>query len=230
MPTCCSTTTAPRSLVRAVSVMLLTMPRTGSSGPVRLTSCPSASRGQSPPGAESGVVNEDALVSAVRAAEPDLLVSWFWTKKLPASVLAIPRLGTLGVHPSLLPRHRGPDPTYWAIRSGDAITGVTAHRLEAEKAGIEASVIEALLAERAPDGLSPDDALVVRVALELNHLRSVSDATYADALARFGPRKLVELTSLVGYYTMVAMALNAHEIPLPEGAMPAFALPQREAV
>lgn len=76
--------------------------------------------------------DEDALVSAVRAAEPDLLVSWFWTKKLPASVLAIPRLGTLGVHPSLLPRHRGPDPTYWAIRSGDAITGVTAHRLEAE--------------------------------------------------------------------------------------------------
>lgn len=104
-----------------------------------------------------------------------------------------------------------------------------AHRLEAEKAGIEAPVIEALLAERFPDDLSDDDALVVRVALELNHLRSVSDATYAEALARFGPRKLVELTSLVGYYTMVAMTLNAHEIPLPEGTAPAFALPQREA-
>jgi 4-carboxymuconolactone decarboxylase len=104
-----------------------------------------------------------------------------------------------------------------------------AHRLEAEKAGVEAPVIEALLAERVPDNLSDDDALVVRVAIELNRLRSVTDATYADALARFGPRKLVELTSLVGYYTMVAMTLNAHEIPLPEGASPAFALPQREA-
>jgi 4-carboxymuconolactone decarboxylase len=104
-----------------------------------------------------------------------------------------------------------------------------AHRLEAEKAGIETPVIEALLVERVPDDLSDDDALVVRVAIELNRLRSVTDATYADALARFGPRKLVELTSLVGYYTMVAMTLNAHEIPLPEGAVPAFALPQQEA-
>ena len=38
---------------------------------------------------------------------------------------------------------------------------------------------------------------------------------------------LVELTALVGYYTMVAMTLNCHEIPLPEGVTPAFSLPQR---
>ena len=59
-------------------------------------------------------------------------------------------------------------------------------------------------------------------------MRSISDSTYADALARFGERTLVELTALVGYYTMVAMTLNAHEIPLPEGVAPAFALPQQE--
>jgi methionyl-tRNA formyltransferase len=40
--------------------------------------------------------------------------------------------GALGVHPSLLPRHRGPDPYFWAIESGDATTGVTAHELAAE--------------------------------------------------------------------------------------------------
>ena len=38
----------------------------------------------------------------------------------------------------------------------------------------------------------------------------------------------MELTALVGYYTMVAMTLNAHEIPLPEGVQPAFPLPQRD--
>ena len=60
--------------------------------------------------------------------------------------------------------------------------------------------------------------LVVRYARRAQPLhRSVSDATYADALARFGERGVVELTALVGYYTMVAMTLNAHEIPLPEG-------------
>lgn len=101
-----------------------------------------------------------------------------------------------------------------------------AHRVEAEKVGIEPHVIEALLAQHTPDNVSPDDAAVLRFADELNRLRSVSDATYADALARFGERGVVELTALVGYYTMVAMTLNAHEIPLPEGVAPAFALPQ----
>jgi len=101
-----------------------------------------------------------------------------------------------------------------------------AHRVEAEKAGVEPSIIEALLAQRWPEGLSQDDASVLRFADELNRFRSVSDATYADALARFGERTVVELTALVGYYTMVAMTLNAHEIPLPEGVQPAFPLPQ----
>ncbi len=101
-----------------------------------------------------------------------------------------------------------------------------AHRIEGEKAGIEAPVLDALLARQWPEGLSDDDAIVLRFALELNEHRSVSDATYAAALQRFGERTVVELTALVGYYTMVAMTLNAHEIPLPEGVAPAFALPQ----
>lgn len=101
-----------------------------------------------------------------------------------------------------------------------------AHRIEGEKAGIEAPILDALLAQQWPEGLSDDDALVLRFTLELNEHRSVTDATYAAALARFGERTVVELTALVGYYTMVAMTLNAHEIPLPEGVPPAFPLPQ----
>jgi 4-carboxymuconolactone decarboxylase len=103
-----------------------------------------------------------------------------------------------------------------------------AHRLEAEKCGIEAPVIDAILAETSPTGLSADDAAIVQYATELNRFNSVSDETYANALARLGERRLVELTALVGYYTMVAMTLNAHEIPLPEGIQPAFPLPQRQ--
>lgn len=103
-----------------------------------------------------------------------------------------------------------------------------AHRLEAEKIGIEAAVVDAILAQSMPDGLSADDRCLVQFAIELNRTNSVCDATYADALARFGERRLVELTALVGYYTMVAMTLNAHEIPLPEGVPPAFALPQHQ--
>jgi methionyl-tRNA formyltransferase len=75
-------------------------------------------------------VDDTATHARVRAVRPDLIVSWFWTTKLPKAVLGI--APALGVHPSLLPRHRGPDPYFWAIDSGDRVTGVTAHRLEAE--------------------------------------------------------------------------------------------------
>jgi 4-carboxymuconolactone decarboxylase len=102
-----------------------------------------------------------------------------------------------------------------------------AHRLEAEKVGIEPLVIEAILADAVPAGLSDDDAVIVQVVTELNRYNSVADGTYSDALARLGERRLVELVALVGYYTMVAMTLNAHEIPLPEGVEPAFPLPQK---
>lgn len=66
----------------------------------------------------------------VSALSPDLVVSWFWTKNVPRTFREAAGSGALGVHPSLLPRHRGPDPYYWAIREGDAETGVTAHLLD----------------------------------------------------------------------------------------------------
>lgn len=72
------------------------------------------------------------LLDRIRALEPDLLVSWFWTTKIPPSFVKAAAGGGFGVHPSLLPRHRGPDPTTWAILEGDRETGVTAHRIAAE--------------------------------------------------------------------------------------------------
>jgi methionyl-tRNA formyltransferase len=81
--------------------------------------------------ADSGYVERRA--DAALSAEPfDLLVSWFWTRKLPGRWLSRPRLGGLGVHPSLLPRHRGPNPYFWSIDAGDHMTGVTVHRLNDE--------------------------------------------------------------------------------------------------
>jgi len=76
--------------------------------------------------------------------------------------------------------------------------------------------------------MSAEDSAVYHYAMELNRYRSVSDKTYARALELFGERTVVELTALVGYYTMVAMTLNSHEIPFPEGVTPPFKLPQQE--
>ena len=76
-------------------------------------------------------VRRPEFAARVRAARVDLIVSWFWTTRIPPTVLDAAPLGSVGVHPSLLPRHRGADPYFWAIDSGDRVTGVTAHRLAA---------------------------------------------------------------------------------------------------
>lgn len=56
---------------------------------------------------------------------PDLLVVAAYGLILPKSILDAPRLGPVNVHPSLLPRHRGPAPIAGAILAGDAETGVS---------------------------------------------------------------------------------------------------------
>jgi methionyl-tRNA formyltransferase len=74
----------------------------------------------------------DEHAATLRALSADIVVSWFWTKRVPRAVREAAPLGAIGIHPSLLPRHRGPDPYFWAIDAGDTETGVTAHVLEDE--------------------------------------------------------------------------------------------------
>lgn len=76
-----------------------------------------------------GSALEPSVDAALASARVDLLVSWFWTRRLPERWLRAAPLGAVGVHPSLLPRHRGPDPFFWAIDCGDRVTGACLHRL-----------------------------------------------------------------------------------------------------
>jgi methionyl-tRNA formyltransferase len=71
----------------------------------------------------------DASVGAMRALAPDLGVVAAYGKLLPESVLAVPRLGLINVHASLLPRHRGASPVHAAVAAGDIETGVTIMRV-----------------------------------------------------------------------------------------------------
>lgn len=64
-------------------------------------------------------------VEQLRVLRPDLLVVAAYGKLLPQTVLDIPPRGALNIHPSLLPRYRGPSPVAAAILAGDAVTGVT---------------------------------------------------------------------------------------------------------
>jgi len=69
--------------------------------------------------------------AALASFEPDVMVVVAYGLLLPPAVLAVPRLGCLNVHASLLPRWRGAAPVARAILAGDARTGVCVMRMEA---------------------------------------------------------------------------------------------------
>jgi methionyl-tRNA formyltransferase len=73
-----------------------------------------------------------SIAPLLASVQPDLVVCMGFPWKIPPEALAVPRLGWLNGHPSLLPRHRGPLPIAWAIREGDDEVGITFHRMDAE--------------------------------------------------------------------------------------------------
>jgi methionyl-tRNA formyltransferase len=64
-------------------------------------------------------------VEQIRALEPDVIVVMAYGQILPGTILAIPRIASLNLHASLLPRHRGAAPIQAAITDGDTETGIT---------------------------------------------------------------------------------------------------------
>ena len=73
-------------------------------------------------------LRDENFYAQLQALEPDLLAVVAFLI-LPRSVLAIPKLGSVNVHPSLLPKYRGAAPIQWAIINGETETGVTIFQL-----------------------------------------------------------------------------------------------------
>jgi len=76
-------------------------------------------------------LRDTAAQAELAALKPDLLVVAAYGLILPPAVLAIPRLGCVNVHASLLPRWRGAAPIHWALLAGDAETGVSLMQMDA---------------------------------------------------------------------------------------------------
>ena len=74
-------------------------------------------------------LTQPTVQALLASTEPDLIVSWFWTRRIPSMLIALAPHGGINVHPSLLPRHRGPDPYFWTLYREDSETGVTVHRI-----------------------------------------------------------------------------------------------------
>jgi 4-carboxymuconolactone decarboxylase len=93
------------------------------------------------------------------------------------------------------------------------------HEAEARKAGLSPQSIETLRAGGTVFA-AVDEQSIHDYATELLRSHRATDATYQRILGLFGVAGIVELTALIGYYSMVALTLNAHEIGVPDGALP----------
>jgi len=77
-------------------------------------------------------IRDAAFLEEIRAFAPDLGVVVAFGRILPDALIAIPRLGMINVHASILPRYRGAAPIQRVVMAGDAETGVTIMRVETE--------------------------------------------------------------------------------------------------
>src|SRR5207247_2181006 len=76
--------------------------------------------------------NLPAVVDALRALAPDVILSVWYRRLLGPDLLALPRVAALNLHGSLLPEYRGRAPVNWVLVNGERRTGVTLHHMTAE--------------------------------------------------------------------------------------------------
>lgn len=95
-----------------------------------------------------------------------------------------------------------------------------AHARLARQAGLAESTIQAIANGTAPQGLTGDEAMLVRYVHELLRHHKISDPTFNAVRDRFSMQKTLEITALIGHYLLVGQILAAFEVELPAGAKP----------
>jgi methionyl-tRNA formyltransferase len=120
--------------------------------------------------------------AAMQAAPTAVAVAACFPWRLPAVALAIPPLGVLNVHPSLLPAGRGPEPIFWTLRRGERASGVTVHRMDT---GLDTGPIVAQMVRDIPDGIR---APALEAALMAEGGRLLVDALPRLAAGTLEPR------------------------------------------
>jgi 4-carboxymuconolactone decarboxylase len=90
----------------------------------------------------------------------------------------------------------------------------------AAEGGIADEIISAIAERRTPRFTRKEDQAVYDYATELLHKHHVAQATFDATVAAIGKVTIVELTALIGNYSMVAMVLNAFDVDMPKDAKP----------
>jgi 4-carboxymuconolactone decarboxylase len=92
-----------------------------------------------------------------------------------------------------------------------------AHYDIAIKAGLRPEIAAAIADGHRPTGMADDEEAAYDMSVEIQRSKRVSDATWNRALAKFGDQGVIDLLGINGYYTFLAMTLNAARTALPAG-------------
>ena len=98
-----------------------------------------------------------------------------------------------------------------------------AHQPLALQGGLRREIAAAIADSRRPDGMAEDEEAVYALWDEVQRNQSVSDATYAKAVAKVGEQGVIDVLGITGYYTMLAMVMNTARTPLGDGLKPPLA-------
>jgi len=93
-----------------------------------------------------------------------------------------------------------------------------AHARIGKEAGLDPAILQAIAEGRRPESMDADETIIYDFSMELHHNKSVSDATYAKTVQRFGEKGVIDLIAANGYYTFNAMMMNVARTALPKGA------------
>ena len=111
------------------------------------------------------------------------------------------RLSELAI---LITAHAWSQPVEWAIHAPIAL-----------REGISADTIAAIEQGHRPSALADDEAVVYDFSIELQRDRALSDSTWQRAIDHFGEHGTVDLIGINGYYTLLAMVMNAARTAVP---------------
>jgi 4-carboxymuconolactone decarboxylase len=97
------------------------------------------------------------------------------------------------------------------------------HYPAAIKGGLAPEIAKAVAEGRRPTKMAEDEEIVYDFSNELHRNKSVSNATYARAVEKFGEKGMMDIVGINGYYTAIAMALNTGRTPTAKDWAPMLA-------
>lgn len=157
-------------------------------------------------------LKDDAFLADLASLAPDLGIVAAYGKILPAALIAIPRLGLINVHASLLPRWRGASPIHRAVMAGDADTGVSIMRVvqALDAGGVFAIAYRAIgpdeTSEEVEHDLAESGARLILPVIDALGSGAVNETPQDDSLVTYAPR----LTREDGLISWEAPAFAIH--------------------